>query len=222
MDSFKKEFTISWDEIYQRISSLNYLNFSEKEFKNLKCSEIKVNDLALHNYTNWIEVDIFWDKDKNVLSHIYDRESMFFKETGRKRGAEAVWRYKNDNEKMTLVLFRMYIWQIKEKFPYEWGEEIRRLCAYLMQVLFKRADEMDMHFWDTRVKNIMPFSLVHGSGIERFLIPTNIDDIIDIFVVNINYILNTYILVKCIDPKRGDKLRKLVNTDTGLVIPPFE
>lgn len=127
MDGFEKEFSISWGEIYQKISSLNYLNFSEKEFRNLKYFEIKVNDLALHDYTNWIEVDVFWNEDENVLSTIYDRESMFFKATGRKRGAEAVWRYKNDNEKTTLVLFCMYIWQIKEKFPYEWGEELRKL-----------------------------------------------------------------------------------------------
>jgi len=168
----------------------------------------------LHDYTNWIEIEIFWNqnKDKNILSSIYSKKNMFLKERGIERGAEALWRYKDEDEKMVLILFAMYVWQIEAKFPCEWSDEIRKLCMDLMDLLHKQVEELDMYLWNSRIKNIIPFSLVNSNGIGRFLIPSNIEDIIDIFFVNTNYILNKYILVKCTDPKFDERMRKLMES----------
>ncbi len=202
-------YNLTWNEIYIMIKDRR--NF-DIDYLDLRFYIITCEAEYLHDYIDWIEKECFYNGN-NIIDNVFWEYRRFTRGRGKTRTAEMLWMYKDDEEKIALVLLMMCIWQALDNYPKNWGRKVKKIYEELRRVVFTRMKELNMELWHNNVRKPMPFSLSLEDKFCMMMVPKNIDDIIDIFTLEINYIFNKYQIVKCTDPtyeqRRKESLEKM-------------
>ena len=209
----ESEYNFTWDEVFKMVNRRKYIDINYLE---LKFYVITYENKYLHDYIDWIEKESFYDSN-NIIDNVFSEYSRFTRGRGKTRTAELLWTYKSDKEKIALVLLMMYVWQVIKNYPENWSVNVENIFKELREVLFLRMEELNMQLWNNNVKKPMPFSLLLENHICSLFNPKNLEDILDIFTLEVNYIFNKYQLVKCTDPtyeeRRKEMFEKLSKTN---------
>lgn len=206
--------TLSWEYIYESVTSYKNLEF-DCDYVRYEILEIKTEKYNLHNHTCWVQKNEMY-QPASMLYNVYLEKEAFMAPRGTFRSAELLHIYQNEDEKKVLILLKMFLMHFKYNNRDKWSRDKNKIFTDIEAVVNKRSLELDLHRWHGRVKKTMPFSITHymNHKYESYFDFKTFDDIIDIFVLEMNYLFNKYQLVTFIDPTHDQKMeerRKLLD-----------
>lgn len=192
----KINYKLTWNEIYIMIDGRRYVDI---DYLDLNFYIIICENYNMHNFIDWIHKEPP-TKDDDFIDNILYEYNRTSRGRGKRKTAEMLWIYKDDKEKIALILFMMYIWQVTNNYPENWTRDVNKIYNQLLKVLFIRAKELNIQLWNNNIIKPMPSSLFSKISFSSIMAPENLEDILNIFTLEINYILNKYQLIKCTDP----------------------
>lgn len=168
----------------------------------------------LHNHVCWVHKDEFIFSD-NIIRAIYNEKASPIPPTGTYRSATLLYEYLDSDEKKLLILLKMFIVQIESMIVNQWKPEAIILFREFRKLVLTKYNELNIKSWSGNVKKPMPSLLseeyfIIGNNDKIYLEPNTIDELLNLFVLEITHLFSNYQLVNIIDPSYQDKRNNIM------------